>query len=615
MGYICQLQDGYMLVEDTSGRLSAKYTGYPYPDTVKDNHTMLYELLKRHNKQCNMEWVIDNYISMKVYVMSCVYTGSDIDIDVLYDRMISNDTNAKLTGRDTKINDNVGKIYFIDTGVSYCALVFENVNYIYNIEEICNYFYIRYNYEDTVAYNGATSLIAFLPIDRYDIFNSIFQDSEENIAQDYEEYSDVVNSILSLVVKSNKIFTLVDTVVEKYSTYSLDIIFALLGMVDATEIVGRYFIFNKQGIDELGVCLDNAITRVSGSSSFSKKLIPLLRTHTLRKYDFDCNKLLWQVIGLSGSVTGGLSTTISRQTVCGIGKRMARKLIGDATYNKDFTDDEIKYFDYCLTSIVSRFMQIIDGASIGANSSTIILSVSVDIDMDACYTHLDIFKSAIDNYMLGFEPSELNGTALQYDMTRYFDSKLSDVVSYFIVKDMNGEGLEFDDAVDLPESSAKELMFQMYYDIDKYAIFKPELYKKIYESIKSMVSNQFDSYKVARLPQAFISKFGNLDLFARLYIKECGSLRTNIMIVECPVGYKMNFKFALYNAAHNFVDIMHVSDEEFENLKPVIIMEFIRTLLRAKSILTTGVKYISYDNIELNLDVKTQEVTVTYHCK
>lgn len=71
--YICQIANGYMLVQNRDGSLATLYTGYPYPDTEFLNSEMIYKLLtESYDVNVDEETCVRNFPILKDYLISCI---------------------------------------------------------------------------------------------------------------------------------------------------------------------------------------------------------------------------------------------------------------------------------------------------------------------------------------------------------------------------------------------------------------------------------------------------------------------------------------------------------------------------------------------------------------
>lgn len=579
MKYICQISDGWMLVQWDNGRIGVKNTGYPYPDLGKPNYDMLRDLVKKElNILHDSDWYMNHWGTFKKYLQDKICKNVHyIDLYKL----------IKLMESDSKVE---GKIYRLPDMDGIALLYVENPA---NIVEFKLEMYSDYisNANDFVRRNE--SFIVALYID-----NALLEGikkASELCAIDYMD--ETFKALISMTYKE-----------------------ILLSFRFLTQLgfINRCYPVSKYGLER--IIHDGMNDEFTVRSMLNDKFLKYCIWYANKEYNIHIS----DVIDFLASHTKGglidladdsisLHKDIMYELIINTAKLENRGVVNDSELSKEF----LKVVSATLKKCVVTFVNTALDRFTCDESNTVfkIDGTSVGVFGNACfkglYDNFTEFKEAIDDFFCYLRPSTITNSEIIWNLNDYLDEGLANKVGHYLFYEKADISVSVMSA-NLIVSNPLSVLNCLFKDLSRLLIFDNDFIEKI----KTILKHSFPSAINMILPPEFLTLEEYKDysdfmlLFAnnnQVFTKHLddsmnGSLSSH--------RYYYKFNLGLDDYENNTVIHTDMSKETFEKLKVFFIVEFLRRHFINGNLFYRYKNKVRLEDFKVSFDEEEQLVSI-----
>ena len=592
-----------MLVKTEDGRLMIVKTGYPYPDTVKQNYNMLQDLFMGElSIPCSIGWIRDRYSAFRSYAMSCVDKGVyTIDVRELYLKMQETSLDSVLKTVDE--DDGKCKIYYINKESSniYMLLV-KNIRYSDSKDILLrtlNKFGIRSFPESDAPLLILSSDLRIMEKVTDSLYGTV-QDS-------------LTTYLASILVKSDKVRDEVDKIIRGSTCLSLDAMFLICNCIDedSTFRSNEIFSLDMTGLEKLNDTMVEYYIRIQVSGVLQERLLPLVNKFASSKYNMDLyGFLLYSLPRRKGIFSGVVTDEVVRllHSTSQL-KHYQATLIVLKDYGIENVENN-KYIADWFKIYAEFFSQSLETPKL-ENEHVLVFNLpsSIDVNIKECYEKVSILSRTLDR-RLGMKPTYIDNMRIEYDLSKYFDIDISGIIGHFIFWRL-GLRLNTSETKLLHKNRVDSLIDSMLGDnAAKLAVFDAQNFNVFKKDIKDFLFSPHSNTSYMSLLKPYSKKFGTPDLLGRLLICNASNFVQDLSKPYTVGDYSLSLKFRYTKISYSYE--MHISEDEFEKLRPILLIYYIKYLVVNRHVFLNGIDYIDSDKVVINFDKTNQTVSATY---
>ena len=599
MEYVCQIQDGYMLVKNGE-TFKVERTGYPYPNTELPNYEMLQKTIEDVlGVRKPIEFYICRWDRFKKYAMYCQYNkNSEVSLFNLLVEM-SFDQDVSKAGNTT------------------CS--------IYNLPLYGGNFYMLYI--ENPASIEKVSILTDLTSDILKLHDCIVGNKPFIVLIDLPKYESISQDLIIECDKDSPIYHMVDEALIKYANMSFNHFMITLHMIDYVSMYsGITITLDTEGINELVNIVfrfDTGIFRTTHGDIILDTYIKLLNEYMKYKYH------------ISDSLYSNIKYCFYDNKECYYLVNKGRPLIEEIVYycTELYLGSRINYGALPETLIyeLESFEQLFIQQYVSALAKKIDDDKAIRFYIDCSVTHtfelglpevrnyyLDVFyrkipyfRSTLQAAMLGFIPRNVIQNKLYYYFEDFFDKDLSEVISFFLTPQIELKRLPLVDARNRLLGDFNQFLALVYSNAAEKLVFDADFCNKLKNDIYSYV---FDTIAVPKhIPYTLSSLFNSEpNILAKLLLGSEDTFTYNSQVTFEDNKYYMSYTLCICVNENRYV--MGLDDKMFDSIKGACILNFIIYLVVKKHVFNHGIRFITLDNIHVSFDSKTQKVSLVYEC-
>lgn len=628
MRYICQVADGWMLVESDSNELKMINTGYPYPNTEKSNFEMVQDLIYDSiGVNVSSNWCRDKYHLLKKYLMFCAENSCEVDVNALYKTMESGTfkPDTHIVSKNIAKEIEQGSIKSVlssesDGGIYEFAplsLGMFDCYYVHNIAKIPCQEYMKKllsgNFAKIAKENG--SFVMFCHKNQ-----SIF----DNIAQ--PKYKDIQKALkpTSVAVEAE-----VSSIFEKCLGLDLRLVIAMISVAEAEACCNVCYELTKSDLSKILVEISK-VNAIGGNQYLSDAYAKALTTYVRKVNGVDIAEMCKKVNVLSSAV-------FSKATQMQIIDKKINIIKQPVTID---VDTFLKYVLIAAREWLNRPLDV-NSANFDKYESTLgdsyegVVCYTVEnaarnstfYDGDDCsfsvgapqigtlYLTNPQLKEIVDKAMVGMQPTKTTEKGIIYQLSNYFDAEWANILGFLLHnKISNLSSHSMHSVIDsMYDSEMDDLLNSLFSDLERRIVIDSDGLDKVKNVISFAFLNQ-DSFASS---MKNVSKYvgHSFDLLAELFLNFgddffIDGLKWYKDGDTYGVDYKFCFRDGTLTTKKNIVANTTISNKTFETLKTACKLDFVVRLVTEKRVFENGVSFISLDDVKLVFDEKSQRVSL-----
>lgn len=625
MKYICQIQDGLMLVQLDDRSICIENTGYPYRDTEKSNYEMLQDLFMLElSEDKSIDWVRSRYPQLRTYLLSCWQFSKVPNIEELFSAMKSSDRNIESKVAHDKYEE-TWRLNVLERGRVYKYL-FEDSCYIYVLSDV-NAIKGKIGVEVRKRCRDAWGARGYLDADKvYIAFHHI----------NLEVFAGIEESCVCVGFDNVERVTL-HYMFDKYTEFGFLFLPAILLFVGVNTLSKSCFELNSTGMREFNDAIRKTNT-IHGNFHFSNGWSRVLSSYVKSTYDLSIS----DVCDFVNSVTSNLLTKEEQEKVLTSPIIHDSFYITDSVFKDKSIDIDVDRYIRCLKLAAEKHYSISRSVRLDKFTKDIlektyegvlyafarITAKNIVICWDKhcsfeikrpmlakLYTGSERFRELMNIEMNGLKPTLSQAdNMIQYEFANMMDISISEYValSYYLKYSLS---TKYKNSVltllrnDLTYDSSKEVIMTLFNgDIARLLVMGGTILDDLSASFADMLE----------------ARNLNLRCDVRNYLGTSLSVFEYIFINYADVLFKRDVEWTVTDTEYIYEytfclifgedDIKRTSvDKDFINkIKKILISDFLACLIIEQKVFLKGLSFLYYDNVYVSFDYDDQRISLSY---